>query len=71
MNSPIDSRPSTSRWKVKDDGTDLRWYLEVRGLGILTILVSTDWNDPKGKTKPERLGLLTLSELTRDPEPLP
>jgi hypothetical protein len=63
MNSPIDSRPSTSRHRIREVAGDLRWYLEVRGLGVVTILVSSDWNDPKGKPKLEKLGILTLSSL--------
>ncbi len=63
MNSPIDSRPSTSRYRVREVAGDLRWYLEVRGLGVVTVLVSTDWSDPKGKPKLEKLGALTLSSL--------
>ncbi len=66
MQSPIDSRRSTSRWKVKDDGNDLRWYLEVRGLGVLTILVSSDALDPRGKIIAEKLGVITLTEAGAD-----
>lgn len=63
MNLPIDGKPSVSRYRIREVAGDLRWYLEVRGLGVITILVSSDWNDPKGKTKPEKLGILTLSSL--------
>lgn len=65
---PIDSRPSSSRWKVQGSGAELRWFLEVRGLGVITILVSSDLDDPKGKIKAERMGLLTIPEI--DPEAL-
>lgn len=66
---PEDLRKSKSRWKMKDDGRNLRIYMEVKGLGVLMILTSSSVDDPKGRLIAEQCGLITLEEL--GPSPLP
>lgn len=48
---------------VKEEGKNLRLYLEVRGLGVLTIMTSSIEGDPLGKLYPETCGLLSVTNL--------
>jgi hypothetical protein len=58
-----DHRPSSSELYVEPSGRNYRWFLQVKGLGVLTILTSSATSDPTGQLLPDALGLVTKEDV--------
>jgi hypothetical protein len=55
---------------MKAQGSHIRIFLEVKGLGVLIVLTSSALEDPRGRLVAQQCGLVTFEELEL-PSPLP
>ena len=60
------SRRSLSKYTIKEADSDLRWFLQVPGLGVLTITVSSSLQDARGRLQPECSSILEIAEIERE-----
>lgn len=58
-----DRLPSFSALYIEPTAGGIRWFLQVKGLGVLTIYAQADLDDPTGRCRPTRGGVLTKQEL--------
>lgn len=58
-----DHNPSHSVFFSKPAGKGSRWFLQVKGLGVLTFYLESELEDPKGKLKPLSCSALGKTEI--------
>lgn len=64
----VDRNPSGSGIAIRPMPKGTRFYLTVRGLGVIVIDTSCDYEDPKGRPVPESADMITRSEIGPCPD---
>ena len=60
--NPDHHRSSSGLW-VEPSGAHYRWFLQVKGLGVVTILSSSTKSDPEGRLRPDAMGLVLKADV--------
>ena len=63
-----DHQRSRSAMFVEPSGRHFRWFLQVKGLGVITLLTSSAKSDPEGRLRPDALGALSKAEIGPCPD---
>ena len=58
-----DHYPSRSAFYTLPTQHGSRWFLQVKGFGVLTINLESNWKDPRGRLKPMGVSALEKSEI--------
>jgi hypothetical protein len=64
-----DHRPSDSAMYIESvRPSGIRWFLQVKGLGVLTLFTTSRQSDPLGKCQPSAMGEFTKVEVGYCPD---
>lgn len=62
-----DHQRSSSAMFIDDQGDEIRWVLQVKGLGVITMHAATNWESDLGRLEFKGVGIFTKGEIGYSP----